>query len=400
MLDNVFDTSSLLADERARIATEAAGIPAGRGTVYLAAQGGERMAQGARSMFGIEEPAVTKVKDLQSILQKYESGINTAEQALSAASELRMGGYLDYAAKMETFAVSLANAETNRINANKTTATTPDYNLQARNYYALQTLKDTWGGTLDEHRDLLIEMGGMGFLGTTPYNALAKYIEEEDDKIIAKEASVEAGALAISKVYADRDIVTTESALANVERLIAKWDADPSREGDIPGVNWLEKNVEVLFKDMPEWTNNIAKQLMHINLKDEGLAAQEFIQAIAVVKNMLLKKRSGAAVTEGEYARFLEELRGGKYSGDSGMRNFITELRRVLEADKTSILAGYSRESQNRYMKRARIYPTLTACVVQNSDECKAAYAKLPPGSIYFIPGDDKRRQKSVVEET
>jgi hypothetical protein len=400
MLDNVFDTSSLLADERARIATEAAGIPAGRGTVYLAAQGGERMAQGARSMFGIEEPVVTKINDLKSILQKYESGINTAEQALSAASELRMGGYLDYAAKMETFAVSLANAETNRINAEKTTATKPDYNLQARNYYALQTNKDTWTGSLDQQRELLQEMGGMGFLGTSPYNALAKNIEEEDDKIVAKEASIESGALAISKRYADRDIITTESALSNVERLIATYDADPSREGDIPGVNWLERNVEVLFKDMPEWTNNIAKALAGINIKGEGQAAQEFIQAIAVVKNMLLKKRSGAAVTESEYKRFLEELKGGVYSGDSGMRNFIKQLRRVVDEDKANILAGYSRESQNRYMKRAKIYPTLTACKVMNSKECKAAFNKLPPGSIYFVPGNEKRYQKPVGEET
>ena len=400
MLDNVFDTSTLLADERARVATEAAGLTRGKGAVYLAAKGGERMAQGVRSMLGVEDPAVTKINDLKSILQKYESGINTAEQALSAASELRMGGYLDYAKQMEEFAVNLANAETNRINAEKTTATKPDYNLQARNYYALQTLKDTWGGTLDEHRDLLIEMGGMGFLGTTPYNALAKYIEEEDDKIIAKEASVEAGALAISKVYADRDIVTTESALANVERLIAKWDADPSREGDIPGVNWLEKNVEVLFKDMPEWTNNIAKALAGINIKGEGQAAQEFIQAIAVVKNMLLKKRSGAAVTESEYVRFLEELKGGVYSGDSGMRNFITQLRRVVDEDKANIMAGYSSESQNRYKKRAGIHPTLTACEIMNSKECKAEFDKLPPGSIYFVPGNDKRYQKPGGEET
>jgi len=389
MLDNVFDTSSLLADERARIATEAAGIPAGRGTVYLAAQGGERMAQGARSMFGIEEPAVTKINDLKSILQKYESGINTAEQALSAASELRMGGYLDYAAKMETFAVSLANAETNRINAEKTTATKPDYNLQARNYYALQTGKVGWTGSLDQQRALLEEMGGMGFLGTTPYNALAKNIEEEDDKIVAKEASIESGALDISKRYAGRDIVNIEAALSNVENLIAKYDAQaPGGKGDIPGVNSLEKWM-ALLKSAPHKLGGKA-----------GKEAEEFIQAIAAVENMLLKKRSGAAVTESEYVRFLKELKGGFYATDDGMRNFINQLRAAVEWDKDNIMAGYSIESQNRYLKRAGVHPTLAACKVENSKECKAAWDKLPPGSIYFIPGDDKRRQKSVVEET
>ena len=389
MLDNVFDTSSLLADERTRIATAAAGLPKGSGTVYLAAEGGERMAQGVRSMFGIEEPAVTKVKDFQSILQKYESGINTAEQALSAASELRMGGYLDYAKQMEEFAVNLANAETNRINAEKTTATKPDYNLQARNYYALQTGKVGWTGSLDQQRALLEEMGGMGFLGTTPYNALAKNIEEEDDKIVAKEASIESGALDISKRYAGRDIVNIEAALSNVENLIAKYDAlAPDGKGDIPGVNSLEKWM-ALLKSAPHKLGGKA-----------GKEAEEFIQAIAAVENMLLKKRSGAAVTESEYVRFLKELKGGFYATDDGMRNFINQLRAAVEWDKDNIMAGYSIESQNRYLKRAGIHPTLAACKVENSKECKAAWDKLPPGSIYFIPGDDKRRQKSVVEET
>jgi len=391
MLDNVFDTSTLLADERARVATEAAGLTRGRGAVYLAAKGGERMTQGVRSMLGVEDPAVTKINDLKSILQKYESGINTAEQALSAASELRMSGYLDYAKQMEDFAVSLANAETNRINAEKETSTTtkPDYNLQARNYYALQTGKVGWTGSLDQQRALLEEMGGMGFLGTTPYNALAKNIEEEDDKIVAKEASIESGALDISKRYAGRDIVNIEAALSNVENLIAKYDAlAPDGKGDIPGVNSLEKWM-ALLKSAPHKLGGKA-----------GKEAEEFIQAIAAVENMLLKKRSGAAVTESEYVRFLKELKGGFYATDDGMRNFINQLRAAVEWDKDNIMAGYSIESQNRYLKRAGIHPTLAACKVENSKECKAAWDKLPPGSIYFIPGDDKRRQKSVVEET
>jgi len=98
---------NLLADERARIATEAAGIPAGRGTVYLAAQGGERMAQGARSMFGIEEPVVTAAKaaeakqlKLNAILSKY-SNAKTRAQFTSAFSELMAAGFPEYAAKMQ-----------------------------------------------------------------------------------------------------------------------------------------------------------------------------------------------------------------------------------------------------------------------------------------------------------
>jgi len=98
---------NLLADERARIATEAAGIPAGRGTVYLAAQGGERMAQGARSMFGIEEPVVTAAKaaeakqlKLNAILSKYATA-STRADFTSAFSELMAAGFPEYAAKIQ-----------------------------------------------------------------------------------------------------------------------------------------------------------------------------------------------------------------------------------------------------------------------------------------------------------
>ena len=402
-LPGMFDLQAAKEQQSHKTGYEAAQIPLGRVPIYASSVGGDIYNEGLMGLAGMlggaPDPETAKQQKVAEIMERFPDP-ETSEDMMKVYHALNAAGIYDFAGQIFNMATALRNQETNLLNTQKTTTTKPDYNLQARNYYALATQRKDWTGSLDQQRELLQEMGGMGFLGTTPYNALAKYIEEEDDKIIAKEASVEAGALAISKRYADRDIITTESALSNVERLIATYDADPSREGDIPGVNWLERNVEVLFKDMPEWTNNIAKALANINIKGEGQAAQEFIQAIAVVKNMLLKKRSGAAVTESEYVRFLEELKGGVYSGDSGMRNFITQLRRVVDEDKANIMAGYSSESQNRYKKRAGIHPTLTACEIMNSKECKAEFDKLPPGSIYFVPGNDKRYQKPGGEET
>jgi len=97
---------NLLADERARIATEAAGIPAGKGTVYLAAQGGERMAQGARSMFGIEEPVVTAHKKqaarqelLNSILAQF-TNMETRADYIGAINKLYASGFIEEANKV------------------------------------------------------------------------------------------------------------------------------------------------------------------------------------------------------------------------------------------------------------------------------------------------------------
>ena len=97
----------VLAQERDRVATEATALPAGSGSVYLAAKGGERMRQGARKMFGIEEPAVIAAKaqeaqlaQLQGIMSKYQTA-STREQFTKAMNELMANGFDEQAAKVQ-----------------------------------------------------------------------------------------------------------------------------------------------------------------------------------------------------------------------------------------------------------------------------------------------------------
>ena len=98
---------NLLADERVRLATAAANIPTAKATQYGAALGMERMKQGVRGMFGIEEPVVTAAKaaeakqlKLNAILSKY-SNAKTRAQFTSAFSELMAAGFPEYAAKIQ-----------------------------------------------------------------------------------------------------------------------------------------------------------------------------------------------------------------------------------------------------------------------------------------------------------
>jgi len=98
---------NLLADERTKVATDAAELTRGRGGVFLAAKGGERMKQGVRGMMGIEEPVVTEAKaieakqlKLNAILSKYATA-STRAQFTSAFSELMAAGFPEYAAKMQ-----------------------------------------------------------------------------------------------------------------------------------------------------------------------------------------------------------------------------------------------------------------------------------------------------------
>ena len=93
----------LLADERLRVAEEAANRTRGRGGVFLAAKGAERMRQGTRSMLGIEEPVVAEAKakaakdaKLQSILSKYPN-MKTRADYQKAINELYINGYTNFA---------------------------------------------------------------------------------------------------------------------------------------------------------------------------------------------------------------------------------------------------------------------------------------------------------------
>ena len=93
----------LLADERLRVAEEAANRTRGRGGVFLAAKGAERMRQGTRSMLGIEEPVVAEAKakaakdaKLQSILSKYPN-MKTRADYQKAINELYINGYTSFA---------------------------------------------------------------------------------------------------------------------------------------------------------------------------------------------------------------------------------------------------------------------------------------------------------------
>ena len=375
MLDNVFDTSSLLADERARIATEAAGLPAGSGTVYLAAQGGERMAQGARSMFGIEEPAVTKVKNLQSILQKYESGINTAEQALSAASELRMGGYLDYATKMETFAVSLANAETNRINANKTTTSTTDPSIAAQRLLEIDAAKWltndsnklTYEHNLENWKRQLLELRKQGYFDTDTYKQLQKNIDDEEKITLEKEKSIDSDVMKMGDRWVkDANITETEQALVRMEKLIAKYPKD------IPGIDMWEQFAG----------GKILGSIFNTPGGQESLAV---MQALGAIKNALLKERSGAAVTESELKRFTVEV-SGAFPNDSAVRRFIAELRTAMDKEKAHIAGGFRPEVRNRYWMQSGYYPTYATP--------EDVPADLPSGSYYFSPDGILRRKK------
>ena len=111
---------NVLAAERQRVGLEAANMTAGRGAVALAAEGAEQMNQGARRLFGIEEPAVIAAKaqeakqtKLNSILSKYQV-METKEQYQAAINELFANGFTEYASKIQEMMKNLPEEEKGR----------------------------------------------------------------------------------------------------------------------------------------------------------------------------------------------------------------------------------------------------------------------------------------------
>ena len=97
----------VLAAERDKVAFDVANMTPGRGSVFLAAKGAERMSQGVKQMFGIDTPGVIQAKaqeakqaQLNSIVSKY-SNASTREDFTAAFSELTANGFPEEAAKMQ-----------------------------------------------------------------------------------------------------------------------------------------------------------------------------------------------------------------------------------------------------------------------------------------------------------
>lgn len=373
LLDNAFDTSQILADRRRALATAAAELPVGRGAVALAASGRERINQGVRGMMGIEDPAVANANKLQSILQKH-TNIQTSADAMAAANDLLNAGFSEYAQQMITNATAMRNSEANILNATKVTGSTTDPNIakkrqteiNASEWLGKQSMVEGYVDNLEAKKKQLLEMKKKGWVSTEAYKNLQKDIDDEEEIVAAKEKAINDDV----KVFGDRwnkvNIPRTEAALSRMEALILKYTGVDG-SGNLPGIN-------------------VAEQFAGNYLSSEQ--DEEVIQALAAIENALLKERSGAAVTEPEYQRFLKEVQAG-FKNDAAVIRFIREYRAALEEEKKAIAGAFSPEVRNRYWQQSGWYKTY---------DSPEDVVDLPPGTFYFSR-DGVLRQKQAKKE-
>lgn len=75
-------------------------------------------------------------------------------------------------------------------------------------------------------------------------------------------------------------------------------------------------------------------------------------QAIQKLSNVQLKQRSGAAVTQPEFARFVQEFGTGKLESEEALIGGLARLRRAIEADRAELERGLPPEAQQEYVER------------------------------------------------
>ncbi len=141
------------------------------------------------------------------------------------------------------------------------------------------------------------------------------------------DASEEAGK--IRKAFSDRKINKTDGALRDLELYIDRL-AKSGKGGNLPGIGF--------FGGRNPLTSTEGRLLR---------------AKLAAFQNVVLKERSGAAVTESELNRIVNELAGGETTkNESALLATLQSARRALEMEKLEVINSFSdQKALKKYLK-------------------------------------------------
>lgn len=157
-------------------------------------------------------------------------------------------------------------------------------------------------------------------------------ITKTDKAEARKAADTDKAVTKFSDTLQKEGIPDLETAVAGAEGEIAKY-----KPGEVPGVG-PAKNVA------PDWL-----------MSKEGKGVR---QALAQVRNIVLSARSGAAVTDQELRRLVEELGTGVGKTEDDLRNGLAAIRARVEAIKENAAAGVSDDVLKTYTERGGLRVT------------------------------------------
>ena len=310
-----------------------------------------------------QDPRLAKQDALQAIFDKHGNP-ETYEDMVAIANDLRSSGFPDLADNAMNQANDFKTAQTNRLNAEKSSTSTADPSIAAQRLLEIEAAKwltkaanaPGYVHNLETWKKQLLELQKAGFFDTDSYKQLQKLINDTETNTVAVEKSINNDVIKMGDRWIkDANITENEQALVRMEKLLAKYP------NDIPGIDLWEQFA----------SGKIMGSIFNTPGGQESLAV---MQALGAIKNALLKERSGAAVTESELKRFAVEVSGG-FPNDAAVRRFIAELRSTLNREKLHIEAGFRPEVADRYFRQAGYYPTITT---------QAQADALPSGTVFF----------------
>jgi len=82
---------------------------------------------------------------------------------------------------------------------------------------------------------------------------------------------------------------------------------------------------------------------------DKDISFRQNVQGLA---NQLLKNRSGAAVTDQEYSRFLKEIGSGNFSSEKDLFNGLRKMRDDIKSQTSNIVNNYGDDITKEYINR------------------------------------------------
>lgn len=138
----------------------------------------------------------------------------------------------------------------------------------------------------------------------------------------------------------------------NIDREVTKF-ATALDKSNVPGFEAILSDIEKTITglaDLPGFGQT--GFLPAFMLSDAG---KDLRRKIASLRNIELKDRSGAAVTDQELRRFLEELGTGLFQTDRDLKDALKNVRTRFEPVKQNLSAGVPDEVLSEYMNRGGV---------------------------------------------
>lgn len=160
-------------------------------------------------------------------------------------------------------------------------------------------------------------------------------------------------ALKAQELAQQKQLASESKNLDRVDKKVTAFSAQLDKT-NVPQFESLLSDIEAdiaKFKDIPGY-GGIMGNLPTFLQSEEGRALR---QKIATLRNLTLKDRSGAAVTNQELTRLLEELGTGMLKTDADLKRGLAGVRKNLDAVKQNVVAGIDDDTLNEYQQRGGI---------------------------------------------